>query len=83
MKRNINAQKILQDIKKNNKKLDSCNVHQFEGGDPLPFGMKYKCKKCGGEMKGTDVLWYITGYEAAGGNADDIYPNWHGVKAND
>ncbi|EGR3070227.1 hypothetical protein DMW20_11740 [Vibrio parahaemolyticus] len=74
---NSRAESILKEIRQNTKKLNSCDVHKFHG-EKLPFGNKYTCLKCGGEMKGHEVLWYITGYEAAGGDANDIYQGWHG-----
>ncbi len=74
---NTRTNKILAEIRNNSKKLSSCERHKFTG-ERMPPRNTHKCIKCEGEMKGGEVLWYITGYEAAGGDANDIFPNWHG-----
>lgn len=71
----IKAGEILKEIRNNTKKLDGCKRHKFSG-EQMPPGSKYTCLNCGGEIRGGDVLYYIAGYEAAGGNCDDIYPGW-------
>jgi hypothetical protein len=55
--------KIWKQVKENSKKLDSCDLHEFERLEPKKFGSKYKCKKCEGECSGTDYLWYLKGLE--------------------
>lgn len=75
----MDTKKILAEVKENTRKLDSCDRHLFNG-ERVPFGKKYTCLKCGGKLNGTDVLYYINGYEAAGGDCDDIYPGWRGSK---
>lgn len=69
---------ILKEIKENSKKLDSCKKHFFEQGRVVPVGNKYTCSNCGGLMKGESVMYYIHGYEARGGDCNDIYPGWNG-----
>lgn len=68
---------ILAEIRANTKKLDNCKLHKFSG-ERMPPGNKHTCLNCGGQMKGSDVLWYIAGYEAGGGDCNDIYPGWRG-----
>lgn len=68
---------ILSRIRKNSNLLDACPRHEFTG-EKMPPGNKYTCLICGGEMKGRDVLFYIQGYQAAGGDCNDIYPGWNG-----
>lgn len=65
--------KLLDKIRANSEKLKGCKRHLFDGGR-IPPGNKYTCMNCGGEIKGTDVLHYVAGYEAAGGEPDDVYP---------
>lgn len=67
----------LAEIKENSRKLDSCSVHKFSG-ERMPPGNKHTCLNCGGIMKGENVLYYIKGYEANGGDCNDIYPGWNG-----
>lgn len=69
--------KLLEGIRANTRKLDGCPRHKFSG-ERMPPGNKHTCLNCGGKMNGGDVLYYIAGYEAAGGSCDDIYPGWHG-----
>lgn len=64
-------------IRENLDKLDNCPRHKFSG-ERMPPGNKHTCLNCGGEMNGGDVLYYIAGYEAAGGDCNDIYPGWRG-----
>jgi hypothetical protein len=74
MRRDVRA--IWDQVKANSAKLEACPCHRFAGG-PVQIGQRHLCLECGGEMAGSDLLWYIRGYEAAGGAADIIYPRWH------
>lgn len=60
----------------NHKKLKSCARHKFTSvnSDSVVFNREHSCILCGGTMKERDVLIYCSGYAAAGGNPDDIYP---------
>lgn len=71
--------KLLKGIRENSRKLNECKLHKFSGERMSP-GNKHTCLNCGGKMKGGDVLYYIAGYEAGGGDCNDIYPNWNGEK---
>lgn len=68
---------ILAQVRANHAKLASCKRHRFEGGKRMKLGMKCECLNCGGTMSLTDAGWYIEGFEAAGGSADDIWPGYH------
>lgn len=71
---------IWQEVKDNRKALDSCSLHQFEPPEELKLGAVYICKNCGGKKRLPPIGDYIGGYEAAGGNADDIWPEWRKKK---
>lgn len=40
------------------------------------LGRKVQCKKCGGLMDLVHLNFYVRGFEAAGGNGNDILPGW-------
>lgn len=67
---------IWRSVKANRAKLKSCKRHGFTGGKITNLGDKYRCLHCGGTESLSNVAAYIEGYEAAGGNADDIWPGW-------
>lgn len=72
-------------IKANHAKLDACPRHDFGEIGEVTFGMKLTCKRCGGEMHAIRANDYARGYEAAGGNPDEIIANFkegqHGEEA--
>jgi hypothetical protein len=61
MERNV-FNEVLNNVKENRRKLDSCNYHEFEDmtSDKL-IGKKYKCKNCQGEVDGLSFYWYNLG----------------------
>ena len=70
-------------INENRKRLDACPRHFFgpdvpgiEGGVAAMFGRKIECRHCKGEMDLVALNYYVRGYEAAGGNGNDILPGW-------
>ena len=63
-------------VKENHRKLRECKRHRFSGGK-VSLGQKVICLECGGEMGLVSVGDYIRGYEAHGGNADDVWPHYH------
>lgn len=74
-----NAKALLAQIKQNQARLHSCARHQFNPSDfkPGKLNQKFTCIKCGGTLKlSPDITRYIEGYEAAGGDADDIWRNF-------
>lgn len=68
---------LLASIRANQNRLDACPKHFFDIGEPpYKFGMKLTCQNCGGEMDAVKAFVYVQGYEAAGGNANDVIPNF-------
>lgn len=67
---------IMAEVKANRAKLDGCYRHLFDIPKPITMGAKYHCQKCGGQTSLTDIGWYIRGYVAHGGDANDIVPGW-------
>lgn len=69
-------------IKENRVKLDSCPRHHFDVSQvdfsKLLIGEKFTCTLCGGTMNATEASQYARGYEAAGGNPDEIIANFRG-----
>jgi hypothetical protein len=59
-------------------KLRQCKRHHFGSGFSGP--MIGVCDNCKGQMKLADVGFYISGYEAAGFDANEIWPGWRGKK---
>lgn len=65
---------LLEGIKANQAKLDGCKKHFFETTKepPYPFGMKYTCANCGVLLDSIKAFHYALGFEAAGGNPNEI-----------
>lgn len=74
----LSVAQIWDQVKANSTRLQECKLHHFTGRPAT--GIKWRCTRCDGEMSGSDVLWYIRGYEAHGGQADDVVPGWHAPK---
>lgn len=77
----IDARALWDQVKANGAALNGCKRHRFMGGRIEKLGQKYTCAACGGQMGLVDIGNYIKGYEAAGGSADDIWPDYHGARA--
>lgn len=61
----------------NREKLDSCPKHFFDlAAPPYSFGAKAHCTHCGGVMDLLHINQYARGYEAAGGNPNDVVANY-------
>lgn len=72
------VQKIFEQVKVNIARLHSCPRHKFDQGNvSVGLGKKVVCVNCHGEMGLMQAAEYIRGYEAAGGNADDVWPGYH------
>lgn len=73
------AQKLWAQVKENALALERCKAHKFEGFAEnwwrMP-NMRLRCVNCGGEMCANDALHYVRGYQAAGGNGDDVIKGW-------
>lgn len=65
----------LAEIKANQERLANCPRHRFVPGE-IKLGAKVRCEVCAGEIGLVDLGYYIAGYEAAGGEADDIWPGF-------
>lgn len=72
------VQSAFQAAKANKVAWDSCPAahHVVDRvGDGFP--MKFRCRHCGA-TRGSEIVAYIRGYEANGGNGSDIWPEWDG-----
>ena len=65
---------LLAKIKANSLKLEQCKKHSFDfpKGLALQFGEKLTCSNCGGTMDAVQAFRYCEGFEAAGGNPNEI-----------
>lgn len=72
----IDTAAILAEVRANRARLEGCKRHRFEPPALVKLGLKLTCSACGGEMHLTDISYYIAGYEAAGGLADDVWPGY-------
>lgn len=54
---------IAEKVKANGERLHACpGPHDLEDITPeKPIGKTFRCKKCEGELRGTDALWYRDG----------------------
>lgn len=59
--------KIMEDIRNNNKLLESCNLHDFSIEVPQKHTIlsKWKCSNCGGIVDSTQKQWYEKGLNHA------------------
>lgn len=68
---------LLAEVKANQNRLDGCARHLFEIGEPpYQFGMKLTCQRCGGVIDAVKAFVYVQGYEAAGGDPNDVIPGF-------
>jgi hypothetical protein len=68
---------MLAEAVERRRRLDECPRHHFPhqaGGYVL--GAKVRCDRCGGDLRLSDIGLYLRGYVAAGGNPDDVMPDW-------
>lgn len=65
--------KIIEEIRENHKKQDSCDLHQFEVPKAgCRLGQYYTCKNCGWKTRIVEIGLYALGYKAGGGNPNDV-----------
>ena len=76
----IDGKALLAEIRANRAKLKGCPCHRFID-QKANLGKKVTCNECGGSMCLTELSGYMAGFEAAGGNANDVWPGWSGVDA--
>lgn len=72
----IDSANMLATIRARHAREAACPKHRFEGLQSVRFGEKFTCLNCGVQMRLTDIGQYIRGYQAAGGDKDDIWPGW-------
>lgn len=77
------ASEMFAAVRDNRDKLDACKRHRFpaevpgiEGGVVGMFGQRIKCLNCHGSMDLIALNYYVRGFEAAGGNPNDVLPGW-------
>lgn len=64
---------IWKQVQENAAKLKSClGPHRFRQVGVRHGKTKHQCEKCGGQIDGTALSWYVGGYVAAGGRRDDV-----------
>jgi len=75
----IDAKKIFEEVRANRLAWSTCSAshHRVEQIDTTPLRSKFRCIHCGGII-GSEIQYYIQGFEAAGGKADDVFPGWYG-----
>ncbi|RRJ97850.1 hypothetical protein Ga0100231_005165 [Opitutaceae bacterium TAV4] len=66
---------IAKRVMANSAKLNACPRHDFERieGEPNPFRQKYRCKVCGGEIRGEDFHWWSRGWKDGGGWKEEVF----------
>lgn len=74
----IDSAKILAEIKANRERLDNCPKHAFDYPQDraLHFGEKLTCRNCGGVMDAVQAFRYCQGFEAAGGDPNEVIPGF-------
>lgn len=76
----MDVKKMLESVKDNIAKRNACPRHRFQPPEKYEFGQKHTCLVCGSVMRGPEILFYIRGYEAHGGSADDIWLGYNDPK---
>lgn len=74
MNKPFNGAEVLAAIKRNRERLEACKKHSFAYPEdrPLQFGEKLTCTKCGGVMDAVQAFRYCEGFEAAGGDPNEV-----------
>lgn len=72
----IDIKKILAEVQENIARRQACLRHRFDPPPLRKLGEKHTCLECGCTMSGPHIMFYIEGYEAAGGHCDDIWPGF-------
>lgn len=63
-------------VKENYRKICECPRHRFAYVGAVKLGQKFQCQACGGTMGLIGIGDYIAGYKAAGGDVNDIWPEF-------
>lgn len=72
----FDRKKLWEEVKANSRRWRSCDVHRFEPTEPYRFGQRHTCVKCGGTKPMIEIMYYLDGYEAAGGDPNDVMPGY-------
>lgn len=72
-----NPHKILEAMRSNVAKRDTCARHKFNPDDYAP-AKNMECSACGCKVPLHYIHPYISGYAAAGGDPNDIWQDWQG-----
>lgn len=68
---------LYEQVKANRIKLDACLKHRFNIGEPpYQLGEKFVCANCAGTIDAVQAYAYARGFEAAGGNPNEIIPGF-------
>lgn len=74
---NLDAARLMAEIRANRERLDSCKRHQFMlGVPPYKLNEERTCLNCGGKMRLLEIGAYINGYKAAGRNPVEVAPDY-------
>lgn len=73
----IAAATLWAEVKENLRKIRACSRHRFVA-QAVKLGQKVVCQNCSGQMGLTSIGDYIAGYKAAGGDVNDIWPDYEG-----
>jgi hypothetical protein len=60
--------------RQNFEQLEACSAHHFDSTEPVKPGLTVRCKKCGGLMTMQQAAMYATGFRAAGGDPNEVWP---------
>lgn len=71
----FDGKQILAEIRANRAALKGCACHLFVD-QKCNLGKKVECSRCGGKMCLTELGGYMSGYAAAGGDPNDVWPGW-------
>lgn len=63
---------LLAEVKANQAKRNGCSLHQFDVPEEIKLGQYYYCKNCGWKTRLPEISHYARGYQAAGGNPNEI-----------
>jgi hypothetical protein len=75
-KMTIDGKKLFAEVVENNRRWTSCDGHRFAAIEPYRIGQRHTCIKCGGTKSMIDIMYYLEGYEAAGGDPNDVMPGY-------
>lgn len=69
------ARQLFEEAKENSRRRSECARHSFPAFE-RKLGQRFTCSVCGCSADLSYVCNYADGYKAAGGNPNDIVPNY-------